>query len=151
MMQGCSAHGVAPDGSIGNTIDGAIAADDVKLSSDNDGPEAPRMQAQSVIEMQSFPVHKPHTGLNPLGSMFHLFISYRAATDSKLSLDLHDRLQVLSTSDDFKIPLLSRTKRPKEFKPSMHTKGLHIFLDARCLSDGDQWRGDGTSCPSLTV
>lgn len=93
-MQACSAHDIVPDGSSGKSID-AIAADDVKLSGADDGFGAPRMQAQSVVEMNSFPVHKLRTVLNPLDSLFHLFISYRAATDSKLSLDLHDRLQVL--------------------------------------------------------
>jgi hypothetical protein len=105
--------------------------------------EAPRMQPQSAVEMNLSLVHKIRTVLNPLDGMFHVFISYRVATDSKLSLDLHDRLLVLSTSEDFKIPLLSRTKRPKQFKASLHAKGMTVFLDARCLSDGDEWRGDG--------
>jgi hypothetical protein len=77
--------------------------------------------------------------------MFHVFISYRVATESKLSLDLHDRIQVLSASDDYKIPFLSRAKRPKEYKPALQTKGMNVFLDARCLSDGDEWRGDGNA------
>ena len=59
-MQASSAHDIVPDGSSGNTID-AIAADDVKLSSAHDGSDAPRMQAQSVVEMNSFPVHKLRT------------------------------------------------------------------------------------------
>jgi hypothetical protein len=114
----------------------------VELSPRDPGLFFPEETAGDVAPI---PSQKKYVVLNPLESMFHVFISYRVATESKLSLDLHDRMQVLSASEDSKIPFLSRAKRPKEYKPSLHAKGMNIFLDARCLSDGDEWRGDGSA------
>jgi hypothetical protein len=100
--------------------------------------------AESVVDVNPLPTNKNYTVLNPLESMFHVFVSYRVASESKLALDLHDRMQVLSAAEDSNVPFLSRAKRPREYKPSLHSKGMNIFLDQRCLSDGDEWRGDSS-------
>ena len=100
------------------------------------------LPAESVVDVNPLPANKNYTVLNPLESMFHVFVSYRVASESKLALDLHDRMQVLSAAEDSNVPFLSRAKRPREYKPSLHKKGMNIFLDQRCLSDGDELRGD---------
>jgi hypothetical protein len=83
------------------------------------------------------------TILDPASELFHFFISYRVAHQAEFSLKLHDRLYHKASNTP--IPLVEFAKWPcSRFPYRRHSSALnkcaHVFLDSRCLSDGDPWR-----------
>ena len=84
------------------------------------------------------------TILDPVSDeLFHFFISYRVAHQAEFSLKLHDRLYHKASNTP--IPLVEFAKWPcSRFAYRRHFAALnkcaHVFLDSRCLSDGDPWR-----------
>ena len=83
------------------------------------------------------------TTLDPSSELFHFFISYRVAYQADFSIKLHDRLNHKASITP--IPLAEFAKWPcSRFAYRRHStsvsKGAHVFLDRRCLSDGDPWR-----------
>jgi hypothetical protein len=83
------------------------------------------------------------TDLNPASEFFHFFISYRVAYQADFSLKLHDRLYLKAATTP--IPLIEFAKWPTSRfayrrQSTSQNKSAHVFLDRRCLSDGDPWR-----------
>ena len=84
------------------------------------------------------------TILDPVSDeLFHFFISYRVAFQADFSRKLHDMLYHKASNTP--IPLVEFAKWPcSRFAYRRHFAALnkcaHVFLDSRCLSDGDPWR-----------
>jgi hypothetical protein len=87
--------------------------------------------------------------LNPHESMFHVFISYRVASDkdwvSKFFGNILRKCQKRE-KEEMGVPFAKETGFPKNFKSNdlADEKLLNVFWDAVTLADAKDWTGDGT-------
>ena len=87
--------------------------------------------------------------LNPRESMFHIFISYRVASDkvwvSKFYGNIRRKCQTRE-KEEMGIPFAKETSFPQNFKSNdlADEKLLNVFWDAVTLADAKDWTGDGT-------
>jgi hypothetical protein len=92
----------------------------------------------------SVSIHADQHTLNPEKSMFHVFISYRSASDTKAVELLYSAI-ISECRSGKKIPLRAKTKFPDNFSPNVLAKEklLNLFWDKETLANGRDWAGDG--------
>ena len=84
--------------------------------------------------------HNPLRSFSLKGRLFHVFLSYRVATEKNTVRSIYNQLREVSTSR-LPIPAEGRgewcgfTKKPSGLPPQC----AKVFLDVECLEDGKNW------------
>jgi hypothetical protein len=98
---------------------------------------------QSRRNVRSIALQVRAKELDPCGEMFHVFLSYRAATEGPFTSGLYQKLQLTATSQERSSShILVPTKWPREFlrkDPKQLPANFHTFWDKENLDLGIDW------------
>ena len=105
--------------------------------------EASTLEDAGSHPQQLIVLDVPKHTLNPLDSMFHVFVSYRVQSDFNLLSVLNSSMLSLCRIAN-KIPFMDKTEFPRNFEQNdlASEKLLYLFWDKTTLADGVDWRGD---------